>query len=385
VKRAWLPYLFALCAFALTRAGAVLALAGEPSNAPQDPELSDGAPAVDRSLIARWREAMELDLLGDILAKGPALVTGTGSLRGDGEALALVARALFASGKESLANSLLENARPDPALPNSTAHVAVARAEIALAKDELGAVIRALAPDGPKVQYPELPACWLVVGRAYARMGESQRADVFLQRFLELAPLDPDAPSAWFMLTQHAVQRRETEQAAEYRTRAEASARWQAYYVARRIQMRERPDAPLPRLGIAQLWLEVGELDRARAVLTELAAMAPDFSRGWSHLGEAYRRLGDDTSASSAYSRALALDETDRLARFGRGVVRRDAGALDEAALDFRWLVENGPTDEGRTVAAHLMLARILQEQGNAPEAQATYARYRELGGEEPL
>ena len=355
------------------------------ARAVQEPRATATESAADRKRIARWREALELDLPAEVLADGPALVTGTGRLRGDGEAVALVARALFASGKESLARSLLRNARPEPARTGGVAHIAVARAELALAEDELGLVIRALALEGSGVRHPELPACWLVVGRAYARMGQSERADAFLRRFLELAPLDPEAPSAWYILAQHAVRRRDTDGAGELRARAESSARWQAYYVARRIQIRERPDASLPRLGLAQLWLEVDELERARAVLTELVAMAPDFSRGWSHLGEALRRLGDAAGATDAFGGALALDPGNRLARFGRGVVQKAAGALEAAALDFRWLVANGPSDEARTVTAHLLLARILAEQGDERGARATYARYRELGGTEPL
>jgi len=120
-------------------------------------------------------------------------------------------------------------------------------------------------------------------------------------------------------------------------------------------------------------------------VLAELVVMAPGFSRGWSHLGEALRRLGDAAGATSAFGRALALDPGDRLARFGRGLVQKGAGALEEAALDFRWLVANGPTAEARTAAAHLLLARILGEQGDERGARETYARYRELGGTEPL
>ncbi|TDJ78923.1 MAG: tetratricopeptide repeat protein [Planctomycetota bacterium] len=355
------------------------------ARAVQEPRAIDAESAAERELIARWREALELDLPGEVLADGPALVTGTGRLRGDGEAVALVARALFFSGQESLARDVLRNARPDPARTRSVAHVAVARAELALAGDELARVIRSLALEGPGVRHPELPACWLVVGRAYARMGRSERADVFLRRFLELAPLDPEAPSAWYILAQHAVQRRDTDGAGELRARAESSARWQAYYVARRIQIRERPDASLPRLGLAQLWLEVDELERARAALTELVAMAPDFSRGWSHLGEALRRLGDAAGATEAFGRALALEPGDRLARFGRGMVQKAAGALEAAARDFRWFVTNAPSEEARTVAAHLLLARILAEQGDEHGARAMFARYRELGGTEPL
>ena len=39
----------------------------------------------------------------------------------------------------------------------------------------------------------------------------------------------------------------------------------------------------------------------------------------------------------------------------------------------------------GTPLAAHLHLARILAARGDAAGAQQRYARYRELGGREPL
>jgi predicted Zn-dependent protease len=197
------------------------------------------------------------------------------------------------------------------------------------------------------VRFPAVPECWLLAGRALARGGEVARAAPLLERFLELAPLDAEAPSAWHMLVGAAIARGDEARAAELRARAQASAQWQAFYKTRRIQAREKPGEPLPKLGIAELFLAVGEFERARAAARTLTEQHPDFGRGWVALGRAEAGSGSLEAAQKACERAIACD--------------------------------------GTLAPAHLELARILARRGDKEKAEDRYARYRALGGTEPL
>jgi len=296
--------------------------------------------------LARWRESIELDLPSEVVEAGSARVTGTGDLAADGEAIALVARALSATGDETRAAELLARAKPSE---TSRGWVEVARARLALGRDDLAgarAVLLAAPGADPPVTFPAIPECWLLAGRTLARGGEIARAAPLLERFLALAPLDAEAPSAWHVLVGAAIERGDEARAAELRARALESARWTAFYRTRRLQVRERPDEPLPLLGIAELFLAAGEHARAREIARELVARFPSFCRGFEALGRAERGLAELESARASLERGVACDPA-----------------------------------AARTI---LELARVLDALGQDEAAAARYARYRELGGTEP-
>lgn len=301
---------------------------------------------VQAPVLDRWRESIELDLPSEVVEEGLPQVL-SGDLAEDGQAIALVARALVATGAEQRAAKLLRDSKPSPA---TLAFVEVARARLALDEDDLaGARALLLSPDltAPPVRHPSVPECWLLAGRTLARGGEIARAAPLLERFLALAPLDAEAPSAWHMLVSAAIERGDEAAAALLREKARASAQWTAFYRTRRLQARESPDEPLPRLGIAELLIAVGENARAREIGRDLVARFPGFCRGFEVLGRAERALRDLESARATLERGLACDASAR--------------------------------------ASWLELARVLSDLGQAEAAAARYARYRELGGTEPL
>jgi tetratricopeptide (TPR) repeat protein len=331
--------------------------------------------------LARWREALELDLAQEVLAEGPVLVASGGALERDGEALALVARARALRGDETGARELLEAAHADQA---TRGHVELERARLALDRDELAVALALLSADS-KLRFPELPESFLLLGRVRVRMGESAQAEPWLKKFVELAPLSPEAPAAWHMLGQVALAKRDLASARACAQREERLGRWQAYYRARRLQIREKPSEPLPRLGLAQLWLEIDQPARAKTVLEELTGLAPSFCPGWFTLGEAERNLGELEPAHAHYTRALECDPEQSLARYNRAVIDRLAGRDAQARADFERLVQGRTGEDPRFLGAHLELARILSRAGEEDAARERYAVYGRLGGKEPL
>jgi tetratricopeptide (TPR) repeat protein len=302
-----------------------------------------GAPESARAVLDRWRESIEIDRAAEVVDAALPLVAGSGRFARDGEAIAIAARALAAAGERPRAEALLAEARPEE---GSRAFVEVERARLALERDDLGAARAILLAEG-SVRYPAIPDGWLCSGRVRARSGDLAGAVPLLERFLALAPLDAEAPSAWHMLAQAAIARSDPGTAAELRKKALASAEWQEFYRTRRIQVREHPDDPLPQLGIAELFLAAGAHAKALEVSNAILRRWPDFCRGNEALGRAQRGLGHLAEARAALESAIACEP-------------------------------NAPR-------VHLELARTLAALGEKEAAATRYARFRELGGTEPL
>jgi len=258
-----------------------------------------------QATLARWREALELDLAREVLDEAPALVSGKGELAANAEALALYAQALSSAGKSQEARTLLEHA---VVAEPERARIAVALARLDLEQDKLAEAVARLA----KIEQPDAQAA-LVLGRACYRAGEIARARPLLERALELAPLASEAPMAWHMLAAEARTRGDAPRAAQCAEREQKSAQWQAYYKTRRLQVRANPKDPLPRYGIAELWIAAGEDARARAVLDELLALAPDFARAELALARIEKRAGKSELAAQHFARYRALGGTEEL------------------------------------------------------------------------
>lgn len=335
---------------------------------------------------AAWREALALELPREVLAEGESLVAPSGALASDGEAIALVARALQSARRDGLAAAaaLLAKAHPTPA---SADFVELERVRLAIESDELARALMAILPN-PEAREPRFASraeAWLYAGRAWVRSGNSARAAPFLVRFVELAPRDRETPSALHLLAQEALARGDGAAAQKMVARAEELSRWHALWKVRTTQIREQPEEPLPRLGLAQLYLQSGEPARAKTVLETLCAMHPEFAQGWFHLGEAERLLNQLPRASELYTKTISLDEHHVLARNNRGMIARLEGRLDDARADFEAIVDGPRAEEKNALSSHLNLARCLVALGRTQDAQSRYERYVRLGGREPL
>ncbi len=356
----------------------------------------------------RWSDELELDLARNVLQEGRALVEPGEALASDGRACALVARALFDGGDTEAARALLE--RPSIGLEHAD-FVALERARQHIELDELEPALKLLGQDprqpaaeavkapAPPAQH-ELAASWFLVGQAFARAGQGARAASYLEHFVKVAPLDASTPRAWHLLSQEAFARGDAARGTQALERAEQIARWRAFLRVRKLQVREQPDEPLPRLGLALVYMEAQQFEPARAVLEELTRRRPSYADGWYHLAECQRKLGERQladrkqkvvpaqaflSAEASYTRALELDQKLDLARYNRAIIYLLTQRAALAAPELQSLVEGKSADDPKLLGAHLALARCLRDLGQEQAAQARHARYVALGGKEPL
>ncbi|MBM3992236.1 MAG: hypothetical protein FJ298_14690 [Planctomycetes bacterium] len=346
--------------------------------APQDAELA--------ARKQRWSELLALDLPRAVLAELEPQVLPGAPLGRDGAALALWSRAVFATHEPAFESawSRLERRDVDPA---TRADLELERARLLVESDQLARALGALLdePRAPVPRFADRPASWLLVGRAWFRSGEPERGAPFLSKFVELAPRDRETCSALHLLAQAALARGDGATAQACVRRAEELSRWHALWNVRARQVLEKPDERLPRLGLAQLWLQAGDTRRARTELRALLERHLDCAPGWFLLGEAQRFERDLEGALASYSKALEWEPTHLLALNNRATIHRLEGRLAEARADFERLVDGPRGCEAAALPALLALARTLADLGDESAAAQRYARYRELGGREPL
>lgn len=308
--------------------------------------VAQAAPPVEAAAdtaarIARWQEAIDLDLPPEILRERDWFEAQRAP---DSRLVALFARALHAAGDDEAATRLLG--------PAAAAPLALAAARIALDRDEIALALRHVAPPASgasanTTRFPDEPESWLLEGRARARAGDLTRAEPLLAEFVKRAPWHVDAPAAWFMLVDCARAHGDAAEASRREESRQKSAEWHAFYRARRLQARESPREPLPRLGLAQLWLAADQLDRARSELDAAIALDPRFCRAIEVLGELECRAGRAAEARARCDEALTCDP--------------------------------------ELTEVHLTVARLARDAGRTEEAAASYARYRERGGTKDL
>ena len=350
----------------------------------------DSAPATQQleanAVKDRWRESLGIDLPREVLAEGEPLVAAGGTLARDGEALVLVARARFLTQTPAFDSAwkLLEGREVEP---TTQPDVEIERARLCVENDDLQRALRLLLekPDAKAPRWPERAEAWLQAGRAWARTGDLQRAAPLLARFVELAPRHREVPTALHLLAQEALARGDGPFAKACVGRAEELSKWHSLWKVRTTQVRLTPDEPLPRIGLAQVWLQAGEPARAKSVLEALLARFPGNAQGWFLLGEAERGAGALDAALAAYSKALESEPDHVLALNNRGTIHRLAGRSAQARADFESIVDGPRSAERTALPAHLALARLLDTAGEKDSAQRRFARYVELGGREPL
>ena len=320
----------------------------------------------------RWEELIELDLHRQVLEEAR---TSMGVDDVEAERLALAARAAASAGELELAERWLERGE-GPAIE-------LERARLLLHQDKLeqALALTLQAGEPPRPKHPERADGWMLPCRALARAGELERARPMLEALVTRFPQDDEAPAALHLLAQAAITGGDLDGARSWRERALSSARWRALFDARRTQALEHPQDPLPRLGLAALWLEVDRAKEALGVLDELLKLSPRFTRGHALRGDALRALGDLDGSLTSWSEALRLDPELHAARYNRAILLIGRERWEEAKADLILLVELEQAQRPPLLDAHMYLAAALEGLGDVEGARSARARYERLRG----
>lgn len=343
------------------------------------------AQAVEAPAYTRLAELSELGLEAELAATGLPLVTGKGELAADGQAAALVARALFAVGREEEAFQLLDQAQPSDAAGKVA--LTLMRARLLLERDRLKEALALLIekPNAVKPRFPGVPENLVLLGRAFVRSDRYDLAEPVLDAFVRAAPLHPEGPAAWHMLFDCALKRGDIARAETCRGEQERLLRWHELLKTRRIQVRRSPEAREPRLGLVLLWLDAGDLDETQRALDGLFQHHPNDVDAWLYQGEVHRKEGQPEDAARDYARALELGPKDQRARYSLALLHAAAGRAEEARRELETVLATDAADDPRFLGAHLELARLLTAAGEADAARARYDLYVAHGGKEPL
>ena len=240
----------------------VLALAG--AQEPEAPASADRVP----ELLHELRLLDQADLSTEIVLRYTPLVAEVGPLGRQGEALAIVAAATFATGDEEAARRMLHRVATTQA---SFHFVELQRVRFLIAEDKLVQAQKELTEVRRSrertLRYPRVPESWLLLARIHARLEQYAEASPAAVRFLALAPRHREASSAWHSLAQSAIKAHDIDHARTCRRRAEELSTWYGLLKARSIQVVRHPADPLPRLGLALLWMEARDYEQARREL----------------------------------------------------------------------------------------------------------------------
>jgi tetratricopeptide (TPR) repeat protein len=233
------------------------------------------------------------------------------------------------------------------------------------------------------LRYTDSADGYMLSARALTRYGNREGARPFLEELVKRFPHDDEVPAALHLLSQDAITRGDLKAARELRAKANASARWRAFFDARRRQAIEHPNDPLPRFGVAALWMEVGEAQRACDVLDKLLLKAPEFARGHALRGDASRALSELDESLKSWSRALELDENLHAARLNRSILWVTREQWTKARADLELLVDQEEAMSGPLIRAHLELSRALKALGDDEGAASARAKYERLKSQE--
>jgi tetratricopeptide (TPR) repeat protein len=129
------------------------------------------------------------------------------------------------------------------------------------------------------------------------------------------------------------------------------------------------PSNPRAMSSLAVAYRDLGELDRAVALLQEATRANPGFHHGFGQLGVALLDRGDLEPALEAFQRAHALDPTDAQDTYHLGVVYQKLGRPDDAERAYKDTIRLKPED----AEAHNNLGAVYQEKGRWDDALAEY------------
>lgn len=146
----------------------------------------------------------------------------------------------------------------------------------------------------------------------------------------------------------------------------------QVHEECRRV-LAQRP-APWARLGLARALEGIGEIEKARAALTELLADAPEYLAAYDVLSQLHGRTENNDDAKAVLRMALEVSPNALHRHKAIGEIALRSDDLDTAESAFGMVVRKGRNGFVRAPDDHLSLSRILLKRSKFAQALQTLA-----------
>jgi len=150
-----------------------------------------------------------------------------------------------------------------------------------------------------------------------------------------------------------------------YETKGRLSDALREYQIAAQL----RQGLPDANLDIGLVYLQQGDLERARLVLQRLRETAPAFVEGWSNLGMVYVHMRQPDQALEVLNRALELKPDSHAALFARGDAFALKGEYKQAITDYRAALYQRPN----AAMVRLRLGAICLRAGELAAAEEEF------------
>jgi Tfp pilus assembly protein PilF len=82
---------------------------------------------------------------------------------------------------------------------------------------------------------------------------------------------------------------------------------------------------------LAEVYVQLDEIEKARRLLESLLRLYPADAPGWLDLGKAQQRQGDWTAAAASFQKALSIDSSLSQAHYHLSIVYRKSGQAEKA------------------------------------------------------
>jgi tetratricopeptide (TPR) repeat protein len=128
-------------------------------------------------------------------------------------------------------------------------------------------------------------------------------------------------------------------------------------------------DVPWAQLGLAQVYHQAGDMERARYILEQLVGRNRSYLEAYDWLSKTHVALDDKEKAEAVLDRALKLSPNSHKRQRSLGEVALQLGKLDNAEKAFRKSVSLAEHSVLKTPDAHLGLAKTLSAKGESGEA----------------
>ncbi len=140
------------------------------------------------------------------------------------------------------------------------------------------------------------------------------------------------------------------------------------------------PENGLARAREAELLASLGRRGEAREAAAEATRINPRLSRAWAVQGYAELNAMDAKAALESFRKAIDLDNSDPLPRFGLGLAKIRLGELEAGTTDFEIAANLDPADS----LTRSYLGKAYYEQKNSKVAATEYANAKELDPNDP-